>query len=276
MTDGRLSQLDVMLVAQVVAEEARASELDVMLLGAFPSEEGRVSEVDAMLPLETGMNAEVSQLQALVVGRGRVANPSLKVWQFPLDSHNFYVLNLGDIETLVFDKLTKKWSVWGSGQGPRWRLSCGVSWLGAGANASVLGSSIVAGDDTYGVLYFLDPKYPFEDDPITGTEGAAPFYRAAQGQIPARGNAPIDCYSVRLTGSFGDVYVESLTAVTLSYSDDAGRNYVNAGTLDITVDDYAARAEWRSLGMVRSPGRLFLIEDDGALARIDGLDLADG
>lgn len=276
MGDARLSQLDVMLVAQVVAEEARASQMDAMVVGAFPSEETRLSQFDVMMPLETEMMAEVSQLNVMVVARGRVADPSLKVWQFPLDSHNFYVLNLGDIETLVYDKLSKKWSVWGSGQGPRWRLSCGCSWLGAGANASVLGSSIVVGDDTYGVLYFLDPKYPYEDDPVLGMDGAAPFHRAVQGQIPARGDDPMDCYGVRLTGSFGDVYDESLTTVTLSYSDDAGRNYVNAGTLDIAVDDFVARAEWRSLGMVKSPGRLFLIEDDGALARIDGLDLADG
>lgn len=270
MGDGRVSQYQSMLVAQVVAQEARASQANSLVVGIFPSEEGRASQFDAMIPIAAGMDAEVSQLCAMIVGGGRVAQPTIRVATFTLDEHDFYVLFLGRGDTLLYDLYSKRWTNWGSYAQSRWRHRAMVNWPGAVGISPA--AQIVAGDDTFGVLYFLDPEYAYDDHQETGPVNAAVFSRIAQGQVVHRGIDPANCFGVSLTGSFGDA---ALTAVTLSYSDDAGRSYVDAGTLDIDPGDYAARAEWPSLGLVFSPGRLFKIEDEGALARIDSLDMLD-
>lgn len=260
----------------VAAASASVGQFGAMVIYSYPADEGKVAGLGGIAVAESSPPVNASQLGVMVVVRGRIEDPSVLVWTFPLDDHEFYIIRLGDSETLAFDKYSGQWANWGSGDLGRWRAKTGCMWQGAGGLAAAYGSNIVVGDEVYGTIYFLDPNYPYDDDPVTGAEDISTFHRVAEGQIPHRGRDPISCYSVQLTGSFGDVYDASLTEVTLSYSDDAGRTFVDAGTLDITVADYAARAEWRSMGLIRSPGRMFKIEDDGALARIDSLDIADG
>lgn len=259
----------------VAAVGIQATQLGTMVVYNYPSDGARVAQMGTVVVAESSPPVRVSQLGAMVVYRGRVADPSLKVWEFTLDSHEFYVLRVGDAETLVVDKLTGQWTNWGSGTSSRWRAKTGCNWIGAGSPVGGYATDIVVGDETFGVLYFLDPDYPY-DDSATAGEDPNTFHRIAQGQLTHRGRDPIDCFGVKLTGSFGDVIDAALTAVSLSYSDDAGYNYSDAGTVDVTVGDYAAHVEWLSLGVVFSPGRLFKIEDDGAVARIDGLELLNG
>jgi hypothetical protein len=216
------------------------------------------------------MLAEISQLDCYVVARGRVSNPQLVVWTFTLDDHDMYVLKLGDGETLVFDTATSRWANWGTENITRWRPQCGVNWPGAAGISP--GTMVVTGEDNFGTLYFLDPVYPYDDNPTTGVTDAQAFVRIAQGQIIHRGDTPADCFGVSLMGSFGAVYDNSLTSVKLEYSDDAGNTYDDAGTVEIDPGDYYVRVEWTSLGLIVSPGRLFKITDSGSLARIDSLD----
>lgn len=256
----------------VAAVTAQAALLGGMTVYNFPSEFGRVSGLGAFVVQESQPDARISEFGAMVVYRGRVADPNLAVWTFTLDGHDFYVLRLGDTETLVHDVYSEKWTVWGSGTSPRWRAKTGINWQGAGAVAGGYGSTIVVGDETFGTLYFLDPEYALDDDPQTGSEGAQTFLRVAQGQIPHRGRDPLDDFGVSLSGAFGNV----LGGVTLSISDDNGNTYDDCGTITVDPGDYSPRVEWSSLGMIVAPGRLYKIEDDGLLARIDSLDrLAD-
>lgn len=224
-----------------------------------------------MTAVDFNMQARASQMQTMVVARGRTTNPTLKVSFFSLDNHEFYQLRLGINSTLIYDLATKRWSNWGTGNISRWRLVHLINWPGA-LKASP-GSMVVGGDDTLGVLYFLDPDYPYDDDPFLGPAEPQTFLRIVQGQVVHRGDDPVSCYGVDLTGSFGDVFDASLTAVNLSYSDDAGKTYIDAGTQNIPQGEYAARVEWDSLGMIKSPGRLFKIQDHGALQRVDSLDM---
>ena len=85
------------------------------------------------------------------------------------------------------------------------------------------------------------------------------------------------CYQVYLTGSFGEPGYSGAT-VTLKYSDDLGNSYADAGSYTITEGDFNQEIAWRSLGRIVPSGRLFRVEDNGAFARIDGLDvdLGDG
>ena len=87
----------------------------------------------------------------------------------------------------------------------------------------------------------------------------------------SRGYDSTRVFEVQLLGSLGQTDGISDLEVELLYSDDRGDSYVSAGAITTQDDNYDIRASWRSLGSFRSPGRLFRIEDDGALKRIDSL-----
>src|SRR3546814_14698748 len=112
---------------------------------------------------------------------------------------------------------------------------------------------------------------------VTGVQTCAlPIYhtfpRVATGQLTTTGRNYQPIYSVQLRGSLGQPSVTANT-LTLSYSDDQGNTFVVADEpIVVTAGDYAQELDWRSLGMFRSPGRLFKIEDDGALQRIDSME----
>lgn len=255
------------------AASALASQFYAEVVYNLPSDFAFNSQFFITTLQESTPDANASQIYAVVVYRGHVTDPQLRVWNFTLDGHDIVAYQLGDRETLLYDLYSKRWMNWGTGENQRWRSKVGCNWSGVVGISPA--TQIVTGDEDIGVLYFLDPEYPYDDNPTTGPVDAATFHRIVQGQVPHRRRTPLDCFGVTLTGSFGDVYALSLTAVDLSYSDDAGHSYVDAGTISVDPMDYAARVEWPSLGLIYAPGRLFKIEDDGALARIDSLDMFD-
>lgn len=257
MTDIRASQVYVLAAVKQVSDNVNYSQAYVNA---------------GVLNLTT---VQVPQAYVLAAVKGRVGNPNARAWTFSLDGHDFYVLHLGDTETLVYDTYSKEWSVWGNDQAIRWKAAFGINWVGAGPFAGGFGSNVITIDDTNGAVYFLSPNYPYDDDYDVGEDSRVAFQRIAQGQIIIRGRTPTPCYGVSLTGSFGDVFVDTLTAVTLEVSDDAGRTYSDCGTVTVTATDYAARVEWLSLGLMTAPGRMFRITDSGSLDRIDGLELLD-
>jgi hypothetical protein len=67
-----------------------------------------------------------------------------------------------------------------------------------------------------------------------------------------------------------------LQTVNLKYSDDSGATFYDAGDQTVPAEVYDTRLNWRSLGSIRYPGRLFKITDSGALRRIDSLEVEDG
>jgi len=221
---------------------------------------------------------QITQSGALAVVRGRVYNPRLRAWTYTLDGHDYYVLKLGDEKTLVYDLSTGQWSWFSSPDVEYWRLVTGFNWVSCGSVAHHYGSNVVVGDDTYGIIWVLNPVQGYDEDPryVNGaTPTPMPFKRRATAQITARGRTTVPCYEVYLTGSAGE---PALTGqqVSLRYSDDLGKTFVNAGARTVNLADFGQEFAWRSLGLIKQPGRLFSIEDDGALARIDGLEVSDG
>lgn len=191
---------------------------------------------------------------------------------FSLDGHDFYVLRLGANQTLVYDLTTGSWSSWDTAGRNVWQANSGFNW------ASVLGSldpsapatNVIMGDDTFSTLWTLtsdraSDEGPFEND--TRRE----FSRAVMGGIPLRSRQSPRCNAVTLTGSIGDPDMVS-TAITLRYSDDNGATYQSAGTVTVLPEAYDKEVRWRSLGVMRAPGRIFEIIDTGTAVRIDGLD----
>lgn len=245
----------------------------VLAIYSFPTEQidlsqGRINLVTTMID-----SARVSQARVIAIVRGRVYNPKLRAWTFNLDGHSFYVLRLADEKTLVYDITTKQWSWWTSDNHNYWRASVGTNWKNPGSQAYEHGSNVVVGDDTFGVLWMLNPLQGYDDHPYS-EDTPTRFTRQASAQIATRARTFLPCYEVYLSASTGQPALEG-SSVSLSYSDDEGQTFVPAGTITTTTDRGQEFA-WRSLGLVRQPGRIFKIEDDGAFARIDSLDVSFG
>lgn len=222
----------------------------------------------------------VTQAFVMAVVDGRVATPQVRASTFTLDGHDFYMIRLGDNETILYDVSSQQWVDWASDPLPFWRANCAINWVGAQSIGYVNGNTdIVVGDDTWGLLYFLDPTQPYDDYP---DENAAsdlqqvPFNRVIMSQSLAKSREFVPCYAVFLSGdNYGITAPDFTPFVQLEISDDQGNTWSNVGVITVQPDTFDNDYRWTSLGQFGSPGRLFRITDNGILTRIDALDMND-
>lgn len=274
MVDTLTSQFDVSYVYADVTPSIQVSQYSVDYVWNIPSLGMETSSFDIELVTDKDIEKfDVSQFDLEYVWKGRVEDPKVKCFTFTLDGHDYYVIRLGMTETLVFDTQTEQFYIWGSDQGLLWRAYDGCNWLAGYRQASSYGSNIVVGDDGTGTIYFLDPDQDTDDDALEGPDLPRTFIRRATGQVVTKGYSSQRCYGVELLGSIGQFGYGIPATVNLSYSDDRGETYVDAGTKVFTPMDTDARAFWRSLGSIRAPGRIFRVIDYGALKRIDSLSM---
>lgn len=265
---------DRTLAAVGPTPDVQLSQAYTLAVYNFPSAAVQTAQANTLGVVVTSNSIQVSQARTLAVVKGRPYNPKLRAWTFNLDGHPFYVLRLAENKTLIYDLATKQWAWWSSDNQEHWTASIGMNWRTPGANADVYGSNVVAGDDSWGVLWILDPLAGYDEAALDAA--TTRFDRVAEAQMITRGRGPgLPCYEVYLTASGGSPALPA-SSVTLSYSDDVGHTYVNAGAITVNPGDYNQEFAWRSLGMIDPPGRIFRIADDGALARIDGLDINNG
>jgi len=251
--------------------DIRASQVQVLASISEPSEETRVSQAALLVAEDSdGGDVRTTQVHVLAAVKGRVNDPAIRVWTATIDGHDFYFLRLGNEETLVYDVQTEQWYVWGDSDTFLWGVYTGTNWVSGNKFASTFGSNILVGSDSSGSLYLLDPDKDKDDSAVVGRDAQA-FTRRITSQIPVRGYDRISLYQINLLGSTGKLTDETLTSITLSYSDDQGENYTVADTINIPNDALTARATWLSLGSFEQPGRLIRIEDEGALRRVDSL-----
>lgn len=262
------------LVAVTLATAGlRATQAYTLTAINFPTPFDKVTQALIQGTVKSVVNLRTAQAFVLAAVRGRVANPRLRAWTFTLDGHDFYVLRLGDAETLVYDLSTKQWVNWDSLGTPFWRANTGFSWVGGQALAHQYGSNIIVGDDTWGLLWLLDPEQPFDEhsddtNPVQQLE----FSRIVTGQFAQRGREVQPCNTIFLAGdNYGIAAVDFTASVALEYSDDAGQTYVSAGALGVDQLSYS----WRSLGQISAPGRMFKITDNGVFTRIDDMKMND-
>lgn len=226
-----------------------------------------VIEPDPDLPPPPGDGVTVEQLE----GTGSL---SVNAWGFSLDGHDFYVIKLGTSGTIVYDLSTGQWCEWASPSAANLRLETGMNWLGMGATSlSEDGSArtkIVAGDDTLGVLWTLDPDIGYDEHVTTLVPQA--FQRVAVGGIPMRLRETTKVGGAYLTCNVGDPQLSG-AEISLETSDDYGQTFQAHGTITTTVDDFTQEIAWRSIGLIKAPGRIFRIIDNGASVRLDSLDL---
>lgn len=188
-----------------------------------------------------------------------------RVWTYTLDGHDIAVFRLGPFESLGYDLTTNTWFEPQSVDRDYWRPHVGQNWIGMSTAtfANGFGSDIVAGDSETGILWILDPTAGRDDDPDTGEPTA--FNRVVTGGIPLSGREVVPCNAVTLGVSLGDPTHTGAT-ITLETSDDGGHTWLNHGSRTITAGEYDAVLEWRSLGQMKAPGRIFRFTDNGAVA----------
>lgn len=261
-------------VADILTTDMQASLVGALTIANFPTPFIYGADVGAVVASTFLAGAlQVGQVGALVIGRGRIDNPKVRAWAFTLDGHDFYVLRLGDSFTFVYDVYSEQWMDWTSDGLEFWRPNIGMNWIGGQVFATAYGSDVIVGDDVHGLIYFLDPEQPYDQAALDySPEQERYFERITMGQVPMRGREVLPCYSVWLTTDMGNpAYVGA--GVTLYTSDDGGETFDDHGLVTVTPDEFTPELSWYSLGQIGAPGRLFKIVDDGAIMRIDGLEM---
>lgn len=256
----------------VQAATTSASQAWLTVAGNFPSNQARVSVAYGTAAVTTNNTILASQLAVMVAARGSVGDPSVRVWTFTLDGHDYYVIRLGNDRTLVYDNLTKMWSNWGSGDNTLWKAFSGTNWQGGEAIATGYGSSVVVGDDANGSLYFLNTDDDLDDHPVTGLS-SQPFEREAFAQQVLHGYFARRAFAAYVLGSIGKVQGTTNATVKLSFSDDRGATFFEMPPL--TVNNVDTQCVWRGLGSMQYPGRIYKVIDYGAFKRLDSIDTND-
>lgn len=275
----RVTEADVLVAARVSTPDLRLTAADVLVALNFPTPAERTTWAAGLVTVKHSMPLRVTEAAVLVAVKGRTSNPKLRAWTFTLDGHDVYVLRLGTKGTLMYDVYSEQWMDWDAFGEIYWPVNIGFNWVdGQGVTdteGNTFGSNVLVGDDSFPLLYFLDPNQPYDENPeVSDPEQEVFFERVIQGQFALTGRQVEPCYAVWLTTDMGaPAYVGA--GVQLEISDDGGKTYDDMGTVTVTTDVNTPEVAWYSLGQIQAPGRLFRITDDGAVARIDNMEMND-
>jgi hypothetical protein len=189
----------------------------------------------------------------------KALRPLERAWAFFFDGHVFYVMNYILQPSLIYDVATQQWYEWftngvsllGSSE-PYWNMFRGVVWKGR-TLAADLGA----------------PKiWEVSNSPLD--EGEKAIKRLVTGFQDHRGTASVRQGSMRITARKEDP-AESAT-LTMRFSDDGGNTWSTERTVVLGANSYAKNIEFRSLGRIRAPGRIWEISDVGGYVTIAGAD----
>lgn len=193
---------------------------------------------------------------------GRISNMSveelleeatnLRAWSFRTKKSDIYVLTTDQL-TLVFDIQRKQWYRWDSYDLEYWRAHLGIQ----------DGVNIYAGDAITGQIWQLgDDGFDDEDTPIV---------KEVTGLLLNPGD-PVPCFVVNAAVNSGSAipYVEP-EPLELYISDDLGKTWSIAIQCSMgAAGEYATDVEYRSLGLMQRPGRMFRFRHtDKTKLRID-------
>lgn len=207
-------------------------------------------------PFNTAKDSRIYALVSYALGLGSESRS--RAWSFDLDGHTFYVLDLGDTGTFLYDMTTQQWCQFDTAGYTGWNLRNGVTFGPS--------SRVVGGDTLNGIVWELVPDEPLD-------EGFRTIEHIVTGGIAMRSRVYISVESVRLSGSIGGLESETPTTVTLAFSDDGGNTWSTDFPVTLTPGNFSGEVAWRSLGAFMAPGRVFRVTDSGGMLRIDGADI---
>ena len=178
---------------------------------------------------------------------------ALSCWFFRYNRHDFYIIN-SPIFTLVYDITTDQWSRWDTYNKAFWVAQTG----------SQINSVVFCGDITSSTIYTLEE----------GSDDAGlPIVREVAGFLANYGK-PLKCNEVvaYVNSGWSPSYT-TIPTLELRWSDNLGAtwsNYVQASLGE--RGDYSRAVSFRSLGLIRDPGRIFEFRiSDFVRFRIDGV-----
>lgn len=258
--------------ATTLSERVSASR--VFSVYNFPSKGEQVSQARVILPVKRDGAMDVSEARVFAVVQGRIENHKVRAFPFRLDGHDMVALRLGEGSTLVWDFTTQQWARWSSETDNNvWRPSVGNNWTGMGKSFydSGLNSDVILGDDTFGLLWGLNPDFGVDEHPDSDRPDL-PYIRKVVGGMAMRLRETLRVGAVYLTADVGTPQITDAT-ISLRTSDDYGKTWQDQGTITVEPGNYNQEFVWRSIGLIKSPGRIFEITDNGATVRIDSMDM---
>ena len=240
--------------------DVNAYQLGAYALGSYPAEATKVSQLGGytLSASETSSGlflTKAHQLGAYALVRGLADRQDLRAWPFVQDDHIFYVLQLGNIGTLVYDKLTGQWAKWASPGYAYWRGEDGVAWEGLN----------VCCDTENGTLWEIDADNRLD-------EGTTVITSKIVGGLPSRMRKHIPCYMAELSCSQTQPAAAG-TSISLRTSDDEGYTWTLYGSVDGEATGTSTLFRWYGLGLIPAPGRVFELTNVGYARRINGFNV---
>lgn len=256
----KISQSAMLALRSAIAG-ARVSQL-ALLAAAVPQEShiARASQLAMLAYCSQGANvtARTSQVAMLVAYQTGLPDVNRsRAWTFTLDGHKFYVLDLAEEGTFLYDQITNQWCNFSTqGFEPAWNMINGTMW---GQNR------IVAADRLSDDIWELDPTAVLDEE-------WRDIAHIVTGGLSTRSRTYVACDAVRVTASIGILDEVNGSQMLLRFSDDQEQTWSDYFTVDLIVDDFDGEIAYRSLGSFMAPGRIFELSDSGGLIRIDGAD----
>lgn len=212
----------------------------------------RMTQESLLVATASEPQARTTQMVTLVAYRTGVSGlVRSRAWTFVLDGHVFYVLNLSEEGTFVYDVTTGQWAQFSTGGYGIWNMLRGLAW----------GVYTIGADAIQPTVWAIAPDSPLDED-------WRPIEHAVTGGVPARSRRGIRQDNFRMTVSAGFIG-ESGAVMNLRFSDDNGRTWSSPMPVSLISQDYSQEVQWLSLGALQAPGRVFEVTDVGGVIRID-------
>lgn len=227
----------------------------------FPSPEGRTTQAEGLVVAYSNIPIYTTQAFALVAVKLGSDDRTLRAWTFTQDDHDFYVLQLGNTATYVYDKLSTEWFQWISPDAAYWRGSDGCDWEGFN----------VACDFDSGKIFKIDPNNRLDYN-------TTPIVSQVFGGMTERFRNFQPCFMAEVAISQGRPpagIVPSSVGIRLRTSDTVGI-WTDHGTITGLGTGLITNARFYGLGLMKPPAVLFEITDYGYARRIDGLNIEMG
>jgi len=243
--------------------KTRLSQQAALVPWISDAQRSRISTAAALVVYASQPNnlPRSAQESALVVWGSTPpgAENRTRAWTFVMDGHLFYVLDLGQEGTFLYDMDTGQWAQFRTQGYLGWNMRAGTVWQEP--------NRIVAGDTLYGMVWEMSPDDLLDEEFRT-------VEHIVTGGVMTRSRRYLSVESLRIAGSVGAIQ-DDLDGINteLRFSDNAGASWSEPYIVAIDQADYDAELAYRSLGSFMAPGRVFEFRDQGGMFRIDGADL---